>query len=144
MEIQEFLGTGMKFPPEIDSTTGRFKMTGGTSSVKESIYIILMTQKGERWIHPDFGTKSMSYVFTDISLTRLTMMQRELRDDILEFEPRVDWVEVNIEPQSELGRLIINIEYHIIEEDAYDNMVFPFYLNEERGMEESDEAFIGE
>ena len=86
----------------------------------------------------------MSYIFTDVSVTRINMMARDLRRDILENEPRVDDVFVNIESEIEVGRLIVSINYHIIESDVYDNMVFPFYLNEERGMEESDEAFIGE
>ncbi|SFK91463.1 hypothetical protein SAMN05216390_10553 [Lachnospiraceae bacterium KH1T2] len=119
----------MKFPPEIDKATGRFKMVSAEESVKESIYIILMTQKGERWIHPLFGSNTMSYAFTDISVTRLNMMSRELRTDILGAEPRVDEVDVNITPNLAEGTLIVDIRYHITDTDVYDNMVFPFYLN---------------
>ena len=42
---QECLGSGMKFPPQINPATGRFEVVSGQASVKESVYIILMTQK---------------------------------------------------------------------------------------------------
>lgn len=135
MDDKSFLGKGMKFPPEIDKATGRFKMSSEQQSVKESIYIILMTQKGERWLHPYFGSSTMSYAFTDISATRLNIMSRELRSDILGGEPRVDEVEVDIGNDIMNGKLDVNIRYHISETDTYDNMVFPFYL-ENRGEEE--------
>lgn len=130
MEDKSFLGTGMKFPPEIDKSTGKFKMVSAEESVRESIHIILMTGRGERWIHPYFGSASMTYAFTDISVTRLNIMSRELRDDILGAEPRVDDVEVEITPELKAGKLIIDIRYHVTETNVYDNMVFPFYLSE--------------
>ena len=45
---QAFLGTGVAFPPQIDPATGKFKMSVGEQSVKESIYLILMTQVTEK------------------------------------------------------------------------------------------------
>ena len=38
-----FLGTGMKFPPQVDKATGRFVVSSEEESVKESVYLILMT-----------------------------------------------------------------------------------------------------
>lgn len=128
MEEQSFLGKGMKFPPQINKTTGRFMISDGAASVKESVYIILMTQKTERWLHPDFGSKIMTYTFTDTSVTRLHMMSRELRTTILSQEPRISEVDIFIEPRLDKGCLIVNIVYTLAEDNTQDNMVFPFYL----------------
>ena len=38
---------GMKFPPQIDPVTGRFLEAELEESVKDSIYLILMTQREE-------------------------------------------------------------------------------------------------
>ena len=80
---QEFLGSGMKFPPQVNPSTGRFEVSSGVASVKESVYIILMTQKTERWIRPEFGSSLMNYTFMDTSVTMLNLMAREVASDLM-------------------------------------------------------------
>lgn len=128
MAEREFLGTGMKFPPQIDRATGRFMVSSGEASVRESVYSILMTQQGERWLHPEFGSRIMTYTFMDTSVTRLSMMARELRQTLLDQEPRIAEVEIRIEEKPDRGCLLIHMNYTLAAEDAEGNMVFPFYL----------------
>ena len=54
--------------------------------MKESVYIILMTNRGERWLDPDFGSDIMRYTFMDTSLTMLNLMASDLRTLLLEQE----------------------------------------------------------
>ena len=129
MDDRQFLGTGMKFPPQVDPGTGRFTLSSGPQSVKESIYIILMTNQGERWLEPTFGSQIMRYTFMDTSLTMLNIMSNELRTFLLEQEPRITNVEVDISPEVRNGCLIVNIQYTIADTNTQDNLVFPFYLN---------------
>ncbi len=138
---QSFLGTGVAFPPQIDPATGRFKMSRGAQSVKESIYIILMTQVTERITRPDFGTETASYVFMDVSLTELTLMRRDLTDSILRQEPRVSNVNITTEMQAQQGYLLINIDYTLAETNESGNLVFPFYLNAEPEPGEEEEYY---
>lgn len=137
-----FLGKGMKFPPQINPATGRFVTVKDAESVKQSIYLILMTQKTERFLRPEFGSNLMNYTFMDTSLTMLNIMAREITNDILRNEPRVEDVEINIDSTSKKGCLIININYRIRETNTSDNLVFPFYLdtswNEEEEKSEID------
>ena len=60
MADKAFLGMGMKFPPQINPATGRFVVSTNEESVKESIYLILMTQKSERFLRPEFGSDLLS------------------------------------------------------------------------------------
>lgn len=133
MEEKEFLGKGMKFPPQINNASGRFVVSSGTIGIKESIYIILMTQKSERFTRPEFGSRILSYTFMDTSVTRLNMLGRELRETILEQEPRVDEVEVQVDSRQEAGCLIISIDYYVASSNTRENLVFPFYLNAQSG-----------
>lgn len=126
---QEFLGSGMKFPPQINPATGRFEVAKGETSVKESVYIILMTQKSERWIRPEFGSSLMNYTFMDTSTTMLNMMAREVARDLMQQEPRLADVKVRIDSTSKQGCLFIYIDYLIRETNVRDNLVFPFYLD---------------
>lgn len=136
MGDKAFLGKGIKFPIQVNKVTGQFVMASEEMSVKESLYIILMTQKGERFVRRNFGSNILDYTFMDISVTRMNMMARELEDVILSQEPRISAVDIDIEAQLEKGCLIINIRYTIAEENVQDNLVFPFYLNLETEVEE--------
>lgn len=126
---QDFLGSGMKFPPQINPATGRIMVSSGTESVKESIYLILMTQKSERWVRPNFGSTIMNYTFMDTNHTMLNMMAREIAEDLMRSEPRISDVNINIDAASKPGCLLIYIGYIIRETNVRDNLVFPFYLN---------------
>ena len=138
---QTFLGTGVTFPPQIDPATGRFKMSSGPQSVKESIYLILMTQVTERLTRPNFGTETASYVFMDVSLTELTIMRRDLTDSILRQEPRVSTVDITTDMQAQQGYIMISIDYTLADTNQRDNLVFPFYLNAEPEPVEEEEYF---
>lgn len=141
MAEKRFLGSGMKFPPQTDPATGRFAVSSGAQSVKESIYLILMTQKTERMVRPSFGSTIVEYTFMDMSDTMLSMMKRDIRADILAQEPRITDVEIEIEPLKSQGCMMVNISYTITENHKKDSMVFPFYLNadtEGEGYEETD------
>ena len=138
MANERFLGSGMKFPPQIDKSTGRFVISAGEQSVKESIYLILMTQRGERWLEPQFGARLLGYSFMDTSATMLGLMKNDLTSVLLEQEPRLSDVTVSIDPTVRNGCLLINISYVIAQTNQRDNLVFPFYLNVQPE-EESDE-----
>lgn len=126
---KNFLGRGMKFPPQINPATGRFVLAEGAESVKQSIYLILMTQKTERFARPEFGSNLMNYTFMDTGITMLNIMSREITNDILRNEPRVEDVDIDIDATSKKGCLIINLRYRIKETNTSDNLVFPFYLD---------------
>lgn len=128
MQGKAFLGSGMKFPLQVNKATGRIIMSEGEQSVKESVYIILMTQKEERLTRPNFGSRILSYTFMDTSLTRLNMMARELEQTVLSQEPRVSEVEAVVEPKLDKGCLIIRINYTVAQSHTRDSVVFPFYL----------------
>jgi len=128
MDDKRFLGTGMKFPPQIDAGTGRFTLSSAQQSVKESVYLILMTNRGERWMQPEFGGDLLSYTFMDTSLTMLSIMSSQIRNLLLTQEPRISDVNVDITPDNNSGCLIINIEYALSDSNTRDNLVFPFYL----------------
>ncbi|MBO6283445.1 MAG: GPW/gp25 family protein [Pseudobutyrivibrio sp.] len=141
MDMFSNLGQSMKFPPQVDPATGRFVVSSGRDSVRESLYLILMTTVGERFMNPDFGTKMMNYTFMDTSLTMLNIFTSELRNTILEQETRIADVDINVDAQSKEGALIINLNYYLVGSDFMDNFVFPFYLNNDSNEEEVTEEY---
>ena len=129
MSDRAFLGAGMKFPPQIDPGTGRFAVSVREQSVRESVYLILMTNQGERWLEPGFGSQMMSYAFMDTSPTMLRMLSDDLRTLLLQQEPRIGDVDVDVDPETKDGCLMVTIRYTVAATNQQENLVFPFYLN---------------
>lgn len=131
MADQTYLGTGMKFPPQINPATGRFMTVSEEESVKESIYLILMTQQSERFMRQEFGSHIMQYPFIDTNQTTLSMVSREIQNDILSNEPRVSDVDVRLEPMGQAGSLLVYIDYELSSSHQTGSMVFPYYMSAE-------------
>lgn len=140
MAGKDFLGTGMKFPPQINNATGRFVLSSAETSVRESVYLILMTAMGERFMRPNFGSNLASYTFMDVNATTVGIMRRNLVRFILTQEPRISEVEVDVDNVTRPGALLVNITYTVSATNEKENMVFPFYLNNDSADSELEEA----
>ncbi|MBQ1880758.1 MAG: GPW/gp25 family protein [Lachnospiraceae bacterium] len=138
MADRRFLGTGMKFPPQIDPATGRFMTVSGAKNVKESLYLILMTQVTERLVRPDFGSDIMSYTFMDTGSTMMSIFRRNITETIMSQEPRISEVNVDMEYVENRGAIIVNIEYLVSATNTRDNLVFPFYLDKGGALDEEE------
>ena len=129
--MKDFLGRGWKFPVTVDAA-GRIALSEYEDDVREAIRIILMTSKGERVMQPDFGAGLYDFVFASMNSTNLGRIQRAVEDALVKWEPRVQVTAVKVEPdQSELGKLLINIDYRVRATNTRFNLVFPFYLKEQ-------------
>jgi phage baseplate assembly protein W len=127
---KEFLGRGWKFPVEVDAT-GRIVLSEYEDDVRESIHIILMTTKGERAMRPDFGADLHEFVFASMSATAMGALQSAVKDALVKWEPRVQVLGVKVDSdQSEIGRLLIEVDYRVRATSNRFNLVFPFYLKE--------------
>ncbi|MCR5503799.1 MAG: GPW/gp25 family protein [Lachnospiraceae bacterium] len=136
-----FLGTGMKFPPQVDPATGRIMTVSDADSVRESVYMILMTQRTERFARPEFGSDLMSWTFMDMTHTSLSMFARTLSDILLRQEPRIAEVTVSTEQRERQGVLLVSVDYTIRATNVRDNLVFPFYLNAAEEPEEEEAEY---
>ncbi len=129
-EEKKNLQSGLKFPVQVNPATGRFEMIQGDENIKQSVYMILMTQKQERFIHPDFGSRLLDFTFSDGNRTMLQLFASDLAQDIKRGEPRVTEVKVYIEPDIRDGCLMIDVEYRAKESGKEDRLEIPFYLNQ--------------
>ncbi|MBR3307537.1 MAG: GPW/gp25 family protein [Lachnospiraceae bacterium] len=139
-----FLGSGMKFPPQVDPATGRIAVSSENASVKESVYLILMTTRSERIMRPDFGSMLLNYTFMDMNNTSLNILVRELTETLIRQEPRIGDVSITTDFRDKKGVLLINIDYTIRRTNTRDNLVFPFYLNADWEENEEEEMEIYE
>ncbi|VVB91602.1 Gene 25-like lysozyme [uncultured archaeon] len=127
MTDADFLGRGWKYPVSIEN--GKIISSEGYDSIRESIMIILGTSKGERVMRPDFGCGINQLVFAPNNSATATLIIFYIKEALLKWEPRIDVLKVNAEPdETEQNKLIISIDYMVKTTNTKENLVYPFYL----------------
>lgn len=124
--MAEFLGVGWKFPVRVEA--GKIAMSKYEEDIREAIWIILSTAKGERVMHPDFGCGIHDLVFSTINTTTLGLVENAVREALIKYEPRIEVLDVSI--NTEDGKLLISIDYRVRATNNEYNLVYPFYLTE--------------
>jgi uncharacterized protein len=129
---RDFLGKGLRFPVSIN-------LNGGVSSsqleenVRQCIFIVLGTAPGERLNRPNFGCQIHDLMFAPNNAITAATAEVYCEEAIYKFEPRVEKVAARAAPNAdEPNRLDIRIEYVIAGKNDKRNLVFPFYLRQEK------------
>ena len=130
---RKFLGTGWKFPLRI-TPNGGFAYSQGEQSVEEAIWIILDTAKGERQMLPRFGCGIHEMVFAPNNPATRGNIQHLVKDALTEWEPRIDVLDVNVEPEDgQENTILIRVDYRIRSNNAFGNLAYPFFITEGTG-----------
>lgn len=125
-----YLGQGLRFPLQVNKQ-GNLDLSIEENSVRESIYIILLTQLGERVYRPDFGCRLSELTFAPMNSETLMLMRIYVRQALEMWEPRIILNEVLAEPDPAEGRVNILISYRLQESHEQRSIVYPFYLQQE-------------
>lgn len=122
-----FLGIGWSFPVGVDGD-GKIAMARYEESIRQAIWIILATARGERAMRPDFGCGIHDLVFAVNSAGTSGRATSEVRQALLKWEPRIDLLDVQVSPGGTGEVLLIRIEYRVRATNNAFNLVYPFYL----------------
>ncbi|HPW00419.1 MAG TPA: GPW/gp25 family protein [Oscillospiraceae bacterium] len=135
-DTRDFLGKGFAFPPGVDKATGRFRMSREEEDIRQSIYLILMTRKGERAMEPEFGCSVYKYIYELPDDAFFHLVQNEVIDALTKWEPRITDIALDIDSSDILGgKVIFQISYTVRSTNNPNNLVFPYYLYEGVGIE---------
>jgi Bacteriophage baseplate protein W len=126
---KEFLGVGWAFPVHPDPT-GDAALAAYEEDVREAILIVLGTGKGGRVMRPDFGAGLDQLAFEPIGATTAALVRHRVEEALVQWEPRIDSVEVTVTAEPGLGRLNVEISYRIRATNTFYNLIYPFYLLE--------------
>jgi uncharacterized protein len=126
----DFIGRGWAFPVK-PGLGGRLSFLGGEEKIRQSLWIILSTAHGERQMLPGFGCGIHDLVFEANTAALRGVVQARVRDALTRWEPRIDVVNVRVEtPPEARNYLLIRIDYRIRSNNAFFNLVYPFFINE--------------
>lgn len=124
-----FLGQGWAFPLKLDAS-GDFALAAYEEDIRQAIRIILGTALGERAMRPDFGAGLSTLVFEPINTSTCALTQQRVEQALINWEPRIDEIAVQITPQPQVATLLIKIAYRVRATNTFYNLVYPFYLME--------------
>lgn len=131
--VRKFLGTGFSFPTRV-SPGGNLTYSSGEESVREAIWIVLGTAKGERQMLPNFGCGIQDMVFAPNNQTTWGNLQHLVKDALTQWEPRIDVLDVTVTAAAdEANTLLIRVDYRVRSNNAFGNLVYPFYITEGQG-----------
>jgi hypothetical protein len=124
---QSFLGVGWGFPVAAGADR-KVARAAYEESVRQSIWIVLGTAKGERLMRPDFGCGIHDLVFERNTAATAAKVAQGVREALLIFEPRIDLLDVQVESRDGGQVMEVSVDYRIRATDTAFNLVFPFYL----------------
>src|SRR3712207_1881163 len=87
-ERGRMFGRGMAFPPRVGSD-GRVAWSEGEANVRESIQVILLTERRERLMLPEFGGGLSGYLFEPNTVTTRRLIKDRIQRALEEWEPRI-------------------------------------------------------
>ena len=133
--VRKFLGTGFSFPPRVNPS-GNMTYSSGEELVREAIWILLGTAKGERQMLPQFGCGIQDMVFAPNNQTTWGNLQHLVKDALTQWEPRIDVLDVTVTAAAnEANTLLIRVDYRIRSNNAFGNLVYPYYITESQGQQ---------
>lgn len=123
-----FLGKGWTIPLEPDDRSGGLNYESGAAKVRQSIWIILDTEPGERIMRPSFGCGLRRYLMKPNTTTTRTLIQREVTSALKTWEPRIDLQSVLVTPGDDPSLVLIEVTYLHRRDGQKGNLVYPIYL----------------
>lgn len=106
-----FFFRGFKFPFQ----SGSLSFPAASSDddlIKQSLIQIVLTQKGERIMRPDFGSQTLSFIFENNNDTLAEAIRSDLALNIAKFEPRVLLRKIDVNRED--SQVLVDVQYIVI------------------------------
>jgi len=129
----DLIGQGWAFPVVPDRVGQRLRYTAGPDNVRTAIWLILVTEPGERVMRPDFGCGLRRYLMQPNSVATRTLIQREVQTALDRWEPRITVQQVAVDPGADPAEVDISIGYVHRLTGRADLLVYPYSLEHGHG-----------
>ena len=83
------------------------------SAIKQAIVNLLLTNKGERLMNPNYGSDIRRYLFEPLDYGTANQIKGNIRDTIERFEPRISVIRLKASPNYDDNGFDITMTYSI-------------------------------
>ena len=84
-----------------------------TNAIARSLKNIVFTQPGEKFFNQDFGSRISESLFENVDDVSALAIEDEIRSSIINFEPRVNLLDVSVNPNPDDNEMNVVIQYEV-------------------------------
>lgn len=84
------------------------------TAIARSVRNLVLTIPGERFFNPTVGSDISQSLFENIDPISASTIQSQIESTIKNYEPRVELIEVEVEPNYDDNEFIVTIRYNIV------------------------------
>lgn len=121
---RDYLGRGLQYPVTLPN--GRGLLVSDTTLINQSIYIILSTPKGTRFMLPEFGSRSTEILFEPNDEVLYDLLTLFISEALEEWEKRIKVLKVVCTSDSETV-VMCEVVYKILASNEIESYIYPFY-----------------
>lgn len=130
-EQKDWLGRGWAWPIQLDRFAGQIQLAEYEDDIRQSILIILNTDRGERVMRPDFGGGAHDCLFDAVNTALLARLENAVSESLRRYEARIDVLGIRTDPLLAADGIVrVEIEYRVRKTNQTGNLVYPFYYRE--------------
>ena len=85
-----------------------------TNAIARSLKNIVFTQPGEKFFNPEFGSRVSESLFEIVDEVSTIAIRDEIRSSIINYEPRVNLLDVLVNPNPDENEMNVTIKYEIV------------------------------
>jgi phage baseplate assembly protein W len=122
------LGRGWAFPIVPLGPGRALAYADGPEKVRQSIFLILDCEPGERMMRPTFGCPLRSHLMEPNTTALRALIKQEVEQALSTWEPRIAVSAVDVAPGPDPALVLISVAYRHLVDDRPDNLVYPFHL----------------
>jgi phage baseplate assembly protein W len=124
LDLQKNIVIGVSLP---FNAPGVFNKTYSTKEqIKSNLINLLLTDKGERIMNPEFGTDLRKSLFDNITDSSIEILKAKIKDAVNVFIPEIFLEDVIVEPDSDYNTLNVTINYRLIISNTPDQVTVQF------------------
>jgi phage baseplate assembly protein W len=109
IELSQNVGVGLS-----PSIAKDIVVSEDVAAVKNSIYNIFSTKKGQMLLNPEFGSSLESYLFENVSPLIANIIGESIIGSLEKYEPRIEVLYVNVLPQPDQNQYYVQLVYKFV------------------------------
>ena len=84
------------------------------NAIARAVCNIVLTSPGEKFFNPEFGSSISEILFENVDEITAVSIEDEIRSSLKNYEPRVELINVNVDPNFDNNQFDVIISYRIV------------------------------
>ena len=84
------------------------------NAIARAVRNIVLTSPGEKFFDPDFGSSVSEILFENVDDITAVSIEDEIKSSLKNYEPRVELINVDVDPNFDQNQFDVRITYRIV------------------------------